>query len=164
MKKFLALGLAALLLWAVPAYGAEQRMEITLRLASEGVDVTEGGLRPDEEYRFPILVQYEDEVPSHLREEEMEGKRLSVTVRQGSGAIDTPKIETEGGRYYLSLRTKPLYNTSTQEIELLVRLQNRASGAEISRDTARLEVGSLRMPSGVAESLAGPRWILSAAV
>ena len=153
MKKFLALGLAALLLWAVPAYGAEQRMEITLRLASEGVDVTEGGLRPDEEYRFPILVQYEDEVPSHLREEEMEGKRLSVTVRQGSGAIDTPKIETEGGRYYLSLRTKPLYNTSTQEIELLVRLQNRASGAEISRDTARLEVGSLRMPSGVAESL-----------
>lgn len=153
MKKFLALGLAVFLLWVVPAYGAEQRMEIRLRLTSDGVDVTEGGLRPDEEYRFPILVQYEDEVPSHLREEEMEGKRLSVTIRQGGGAISTPKIETEGGRYYLTVRTKPLYNTSAQEVELLVRLQNKATGGEISRDTARLEVGSLRMPSGVAENL-----------
>ncbi len=153
MKKFLALGLAVFLLWAVPAYGADLRMEISLRLTSDGVDVTEGGLRPDEEYRFPILVQYEDEVPSHLREEEMEGKRLSVTVRQGGGLINTPRIETEGGRYYLTVRTRPLYNTGTQELELLVRLQNKATGGEISRDTARLEVGSLRMPSDVAESL-----------
>lgn len=163
MKKILSLGLAAaaLLLLAVPAFGAgTTRMEIRIRLTSDESDIAGEGLRPGREYRFPILVQYEDEVPSHLREAELEGKRLTASIQQGSSVLGTPKIEAEGDRCYLTVQTKPVYGTKPVQAELLLRLQDKATGQELSRDTARLEVGSLRMAedavAGIGEGEALP--------
>ena len=147
MKKILAFGAAVLTLLttALPAFAADVSMHLSFQLEAEGSE-----LRPDREYRFPILVQYEDEVPSHLREEEMDGRRLTVTVRQGGEAIYTPTVETQGGRYYLVVKTKPYYSTRAAEAELLVRLRN-GGGGELSQSTLLLSVGSSRMPDETLE-------------
>lgn len=135
-----------LLITALPAYGAQIPMDLSFRLEAEE-------LRPDREYRFPILVRYEDEVPSHLREEEMEGKKIAVTVRQGGEAINTPTVEAEGGRYYLVVRTKPRYGTKAAQVELLVRLRD-SGGRELSQTTVQLSAGSSRMPDDTVEAAA----------
>lgn len=147
MKKILCLSVAALLLLAtaMPAFGADAAMRLSFQLEAEGSE-----LRPDREYRFPILAQYEDEVPSQLREEELEGKKMSVTVRRGGEAVYTPTVEAEGGRCYLVVRTKPTYGTRTAEAELLVRLRN-GGGRELSQATLLLTVGSSRMPDETLE-------------
>ena len=143
MKKILCLGAAVILLLgtALPAYAADAAMDISFRLEPE-----EQELRPDREYRFPILVRYEDEVPSHLREEEMEGRKFTVSVQQGGDAVYAPTVEADGGRYYLVVRTKPNYSTKTTQTELLVRLRERSGGRELSSCTLLLSVGSSRMP------------------
>lgn len=133
---------------ALPAFAADVAMNISFQLETED-------LRPDREYRFPILVRYEDEVPSHLREEEMEGKKFVASVRQGGEAVYAPTVEVEGGRYYLVVKTKPNYSTKPTQVELLVRLQNRSGGRELSSNTVLLSVGSSRMPDeeiGTAEA------------
>lgn len=146
MKKLLCLGAAVMLLLAaaVPALAAEPSMNITVRPENDGVDLTDQNLFPDREYRFPILVRYEDEVPSHLREEEMDGKRFNVTIRQGGGAVYTPKVEAEGGRYYLVVKTKPNYTTKATQVELLLRLREQGGG-ELSQYAFGFSVGSSRM-------------------
>lgn len=146
MKKFLALGMAmlTLLITALPAFAAELPMDLSFQLAADGVDFTEQDLRPDREYRFPILVRYEDEVPSHLREEEMDGKRFIVSIRQGGDAIYAPAAEVDGGRYYLVVKTKPNYTTKAVQVELLVRLRQQ-NGGDLSSQTVQLTVGSSRM-------------------
>lgn len=147
MKKILFLGMAALFLLAtaLPAFAADVTMNLSFRLEMDGVDYTGQNLQPDREYRFPVLVRYEDEVPSHLREEEMEGKRFTASIRQGGGAVYSPALEADGGRYYLAIKTKPNYNTKATQVELLVRLQDRGSGRELSKATLQLAVGSSRM-------------------
>lgn len=155
MKRLLSLGIAAatMLLLAVPAFGAgtKERMEISLRLTSDGVDVTGEGLRPGQEYRFPILVQYEDEVPSHLREAELEGRQLIATIQEGGTVLAAPRTVIDGGRCYLVVETKASYGTKPTQTEVLVRLRDQATGEELSQDTARLEVGSLRMEDTAAD-------------
>jgi len=148
MKKLLSLGMAALMLLiaALPAYAADVTMDLSFRLEADGVDFTEQNLQPDREYRFPVLVRYEDEVPSHLREEEMEGKRFTASLRQGGDAVYPPTLEAEGGRYYLVVKTKPYYGTKAAQAELLIRLLDRSSGAKISEKTVELAVGSSRLP------------------
>lgn len=145
MKKFLCLWAAVTLLlaFAVPAWAAEAAMNITVRPEQDGIDLTGQNLFPDREYRFPILVRYEDEVPSHLREEEMEGKRFTVAIREGGGAIYTPTVETEGGRYYLVVKTKPNYATKATQAELLLRL--RGQSGELSQYVFSFSVGSSRL-------------------
>lgn len=147
MKKILSLGLAALVLFAtaLPAFGAEVMMNISIGLVTGGVDYNDQNLQPGREYRFPILVRYEDEVPSQLREEEMEGKRLTASLLQGNAA-SAPSLEVDGGRYYLVLQTKPDYSTKASQLEVQVKLQERPSGRELSRAAVRLTVGSSRMP------------------
>ena len=78
MKKILSLVLAVMVLTAsaTAAFGAE----LTVRMVSGGADAREEGLRPGEEYRFPLMIRYEDEVPTHLRQEEGEGKRFSLAI------------------------------------------------------------------------------------
>lgn len=146
MKKFFALGMAVLtlLLTALPVYAAESTMDISFQLESDGVDFSGRELQPDREYRFPILVRYEDEVPSHLREEEMENKRFTVSIRQGGEAVYTPSVEAQGGRYYLVVKTRPRYTTKTVQVELLVRLRQQ-NGGELSSSTVQFSVGSSRM-------------------
>lgn len=147
MKKFLCLTVAvlALLTTALPAFAKDVTMNLSFR--TEAAE-----LRPDREYRFPILVRYEDEVPSHLREEEMEGKKMTAAVRQGGEAVYSPTIEADGGRYYLVVRTKPYYSTKTTQVELLIRLQSQ-NGRELSSDTVLLTVGSSRMPDEEIETV-----------
>lgn len=119
-----------------------------------GADAREEGLRPGEEYRFPLMIRYEDEVPTHLRQEEGEGKRFSLAIQSGEEVILPPRIETEGGRYYLTVTTKPIYGTKTAQAEILVRLQDEKTGKELGRDTIRMEVGSPAM-KGVEDLPAG---------
>lgn len=146
MRKLFCFGAAVmlLLLTAVTAMAAEADMNISVRMENNGVDLTGQNLSPDREYRFPILVRYEDEVPSHLREEEMEKKRFTVSVRQGGDAIDTPTVESEGGRYYLVVGTKPNYATKAVQVQLLLRLREEG-GRQLSQYTLELSVGSSRM-------------------
>lgn len=155
MRKLFCFGAAVLLLLlaAVTAMAAELPMNISVRMESGGVDLTGQDLSPDREYRFPILVRYEDEVPSHLREEEMEGKRFTVTIRQGGDALYTPTVEAEGGRYYLVVKTKPSYATKAVQAQLLLRLR-KEGGGELSQYTLELSVGSSRMSD---EELGTPR-------
>lgn len=147
MKKLRSLGLAVLvfLATALPAFGADMMMEVSIGLTADGMDYNDQSLQPGREYRFPLLVRYEDEVPSHLREEEMEGKRLTASLRQGNAA-SSPSIDLEGGRYYLVLKTKADYGTKASQLEVQVKLQDRGSGREISRASVQLTVGSSRMP------------------
>jgi len=148
MKKLLSFGMAALmfLIAALPAFAADVTMDLSFRLEMDGVDFTGQNLQPDREYRFPVLVRYEDEVPSHLREEEMEGKRFTATLRQGGDAAYAPTLEAEGGRYYLVVKTKPYYGTKAAQVEFLIRLLDKNSGAKISEKTVQLAVGSSRAP------------------
>ena len=141
MKKILSLVMAAMVLTATAtaAFGAE----LSVRMVSGGADAQAEGLRPGEEYRFPLMIRYEDEVPSHLRLEEGEGKRFSLAIQQGEEVIQPPRIETERGRYYLTVTTKPVYGTRTAPAEILVRLLDEKTGKELGRDTVRMEVGSL---------------------
>ena len=152
MKKILSLVLAVMVLTAsaTAAFGAE----LTVRMVSGGADAREEGLRPGEEYRFPLMIRYEDEVPTHLRQEEGEGKRFSLAIQSGEEVILPPRIETEGGRYYLTVTTKPIYGTKTAQAEILVRLQDEKTGKELGRDTIRMEVGSPAM-KGVEDLPAG---------
>lgn len=140
MKKILSLVLAVMVL-STTAFGAE----LSVRMVSGGADAQTEGLRPGEEYRFPLMIRYEDEVPSHLRLEEGEGKRFSLAIQTGEEVILPPRIETERGRYYLTVTTKPVYGTETIPAEILVRLQDEKTGKELGRDTVRMEVGSQTM-------------------
>lgn len=148
MKKLLSFGMAALMLLitALPAFAADVAMDLSFRFEMDGVDFSDQNLQPDREYRFPVLVRYEDEVPSHLREEETEGKRFTVSLRQGGDAVYTPTLEVEGGRYYLVVKTKPRYSTKAAQVEFLIRLLDRATGAKIAEETVQLAVGSSRLP------------------
>lgn len=145
MKRILSLALAILILGASApaAFGAE----LSVRTISQGTDITQEGLRPGEEYRFPLMIRYEDEVPSHLRQEEGVGKRFDLAVQTGGDAILPPRIEVDGGRYYLVVNTLPLYGTTTIPAEIRVRLREESTGRELGQDTVRLEVGSQTMKS-----------------
>lgn len=147
MKKLISFGMAALifLITALTAFAANVPMNLSFRFEMDGVDLTGQNLQPEREYRFPVLVRYEDEVPSHLREEEMEGKRFTVSLRQGGDAVYTPTLEADGGRYYLVVKTKPYYGTRAAQAEFLIRLQDKSSGKKIAENTVQLAVGSSRM-------------------
>lgn len=145
MKKILSLALAAvmtLLATALPAFGAETPRALSLRLMVDGVDYSTASLQPGREYRFPVLVQYEDEVPGQLREEDLEGRRLTAVLRQGEELMETPALEEEKGKYSLVVKTKPVYDTAAAPAELTLRLINRAGGKELARAEVKLTVGS----------------------
>ena len=162
MKKILSLVLAVVILAASAqaAFGAE----LSVRLA----DARQEGLRPGEEYRFPLMIRYEDEVPSHLRKEEGEGKRFSLAIQSGEEFILPPRIEMEKGRYYLTVNTKPIYDTKLAQAEILVRLQEEDTGKELGRDTVRFEIGSPAMkalddlPAGEAVRVSNAAPVLTA--
>lgn len=145
MKKILSLALAVMILGvsAPAAFGAE----LSVRTISQGTDVRQEGLCPGEEYYFPLMIRYEDEVPSHLRQEEGEGKRFDLTIQTGEDVIQPPRVEMENGRYYLVVDTKPVYGTETTQAEIAVRLQEEDTGKELGTDTVRFEVGSQKMKS-----------------
>ena len=155
MKKILSFGLAMAMTaaMAVTAFAADV-MNISFDFVnSDGADLSTENLRPNEEYRFPVLVQYGDEEPSHLTKEEMEGKRFAVTLQKGGTAVQTPVLEEDGGKYYLVVNTKANYAVKTTDVEFQVRLSNKSTGREIDKVSVQLTVGFPKMPDSALEGL-----------
>lgn len=155
MKKILSFGLAMAMTaaMAVTAFAAE--------IAGISFDFTDSNdndwsvqsLVPNQEYRFPVLVQYGEEVPSHLTGEEMEGKRFTVTLEQGGTVVNTPTLEEEDGKYYLVVKTKANYAAKTSEVSFQVRLSDKSSGRELAKTQVELTVGFSKMPDEAFENI-----------
>ena len=154
MKKILSFGLAAALAAAmsVTAFGAEIS-GVSFDFGAGGIDPSSQSLRPDEEYRFPVLVRYGEEEPSHLTGDEMEGKRFTVTLKEGGAAVNTPTFEEDGGKYYLVIKTKANYTTKITDVSFQVRLSDRSSGKQLAESQVELTAGFPRMPDEVFDGL-----------
>lgn len=154
MKKILSFGLAAALAaaMAVTALAADIT-GISFDFTSSGSDMSAQSLLPDQEYRFPVLVRYGEEEPSHLTSSEMEDKRFTVTLKEGSTVVNTPTLEEEDGKYYLVVNTKANYTTKITDIAFQVRLSDRSSGRQLAETQVELTVGFPRMPDEAFENL-----------
>ena len=87
MKKLLSLiaALAVMLLCAAPAMAAGFTARISLRLNNDQP------LQPNQEYRIPILAQYEDEPPTQLRAEDLGGGGLLFPSGRGPRPFISPQ-------------------------------------------------------------------------
>ena len=149
MKKLLSLiaALTVTLLCTVPAMAAGFTARISLRLNNDQP------LQPNQEYRIPILAQYEDEPPTHLRAEDLGGRRFAVSLREGTDALYLPTVETDQGLCWLVVKTRPSYTTTSASAKVLLRLLEKDSPKEVSRTEASLRVASRQMSDQTVDAL-----------
>ena len=149
MKKLLSLiaALTVTLLCTVPAMAAGFTARISLRLNNDQP------LQPNQEYRIPILAQYEDEPPTQLRAEDLGGRRFAVSLREGTDALYLPTVETDQGLCWLVVKTRPSYTTTSASAKVLLRLLEKDSPKEVSRTEASLRVASRQMSDQTVDAL-----------
>ncbi len=153
MKKIVSLALVVLMIatMAVTAFAAVD--SISFGADANGITLGEGVLAPNTTYKFPVLIAKDGAENSDFTPEDLEGHRFDVTVSKGSGAISTPKIVEEGGKYYLTFTTYRNYSSKATDVSVKVRYLSRNPLQEIASVTTDFSVGYAQLPGSAVENL-----------